>query len=143
MNKVSSGLIAGFAATITLSVLMLMKQMMGVMPQLDVIAMLGHMLGSAILAWCAHFLIGTIAWGVLFAFFARSLPGPYWLKGIVFATGAWLMMMVVLMPMAGAGLFGLNLGLMAPLATLMLHMIFGAQMGWVFGALRHQAPAHP
>ena len=55
-----------------LSVLLLMKQMMG----------------GAVLAWCAHFLIGTVAWGVLFAFLARSLPGPYWLKGIVFATGA-------------------------------------------------------
>jgi hypothetical protein len=44
--------------------------------------------------------------------------------------------------MVGAGLLGLNLGLMAPVATLMLHMIFGAQMGWVFGALRQDALTH-
>ncbi len=42
----------------------------------------------------------------------------------------------------GAGLFGLNLGLMAPVAALMLHMIFGAQMGWVFGALHQDALTH-
>jgi len=141
MNKVLSGLVAGFAATIVLSILMLMKQMMGVMPQLDVIAMLGSMLGGVTAAWGAHFFIGTVAWGILFAYLARVLPGAYWMKGVVFASGAWLMMMIILMPMADDGLFGLKLGLMAPVATLMLHMIFGAQMGWVYGALHHESRA--
>ena len=53
------------------------------------------------------------------------------------------MMMIILMPMAGDGLFGLKLGLMAPAATLMLHMIFGAQMGWVYGALYHKNLVNP
>lgn len=38
-------------------------------------------------------------------------------------------MMVMLMPMAGAGLFGMNLGVMAPVMTLVLHLIFGAVLG--------------
>jgi hypothetical protein len=42
-------------------------------------------------------------------------------------------MMVVLMPMAGAGLFGMNMGVMAPMMTLVLHLIFGAVLGWVYG----------
>jgi len=41
--------------------------------------------------------------------------------------------MVMVMPMAGAGLFGMKLGLMAPMMTLALHLIFGAVMGLVFG----------
>ena len=42
-------------------------------------------------------------------------------------------MMVVLMPMAGKGFFGLGIGWMAPVMTLMLHLIFGAVLGWVYG----------
>jgi hypothetical protein len=37
--------------------------------------------------------------------------------------------------MAGAGVFGLNLGLMVPIATLGLHVVFGLVLGGVFGAL--------
>lgn len=54
---------------------------------------------------------------------------------MVFGVGAWLLMMVALMPMAGAGLFGLGLGIMAPVMTLVLHMIFGAVLGWTYGRL--------
>jgi hypothetical protein len=53
----------------------------------------------------------------------------------MFSIAAWLMMMLVVMPMAGAGLFGLNLGMAAPMMTLMLHAIFGAVLGVVFGKL--------
>jgi hypothetical protein len=41
--------------------------------------------------------------------------------------------MVAIMPMVGAGLFGLALGVMAPVMTLVLHLIFGAVLGWVYG----------
>ncbi len=44
-------------------------------------------------------------------------------------------MMVLIMPMADAGMFGLELGIMAPIMTLMLHMIFGAVMGAVYQKL--------
>ena len=44
-------------------------------------------------------------------------------------------MMLVVMPMAGAGVFGLNMGMMAPLMTLMLHAIYGAVLGFAFGRL--------
>jgi len=33
------------------------------------------------------------------------------------------------MPMAGVGLFGMTMGLMAPMMTLVLHVIFGAVLG--------------
>lgn len=44
-------------------------------------------------------------------------------------------MMITLMPMAGAGagLFGLKMGLMAPIATLILHWIYGAVLGGLYG----------
>lgn len=61
------------------------------------------------------------------------LPTRPWLRGAEFATGAWFIMMIVLTSMAGAGAFGLKIGMMAPIATLMLHWIYGAVLGGVFG----------
>ena len=44
-------------------------------------------------------------------------------------------MMILVMLMTGAGLFGMHLGLGAPIATLMLHWVYGAVLGAVFGKL--------
>lgn len=53
-RNIPKGLLAGFIATMVLSVLMLMKTMMGLIPQLDVIAMLSGMLGSGpAIGWLA------------------------------------------------------------------------------------------
>ena len=43
-------------------------------------------------------------------------------------------MMVMVMPMAGAGLFGMAFGVMAPMMTLVLHIVFGAVLGAVYQA---------
>jgi len=137
MNNVSKGMVAGFAATVVLSMIMYMKGTMGLMPELNVIAMLaGMMKSSATLAWLAHFMIGTVIWGVLFAMIHEKLPGSGTImKGIVFGVGAWLIMMIAVMPMAGAGAFGMKLGMMAPVMTLMLHAVFGGVLGGVFAKL--------
>ena len=137
MNKLIPGLTGGFAGTVILSVLMIAKGMMGIMPQLDVIAMLAAMMGlPAAIAWAAHFMIGTAAWGGGFALLNNLIPGNSSLvKGVAFGVGAWLLMMVMVMPMAGAGLFGLSLGIMAPMMTLVLHVVFGAVLGKVYESM--------
>ena len=119
-----------------------MKSMMGLMPQLDVITMLTKMMGgsSHAIGWAAHFVIGSVVWGGLFAWLNPQLPGrAHWSKGVAFAIGAWLLMMIVVMPMAGAGLFGAHLGMMAPVMTLVLHIIFGVVLGGMYGAERPEA----
>ncbi len=137
MNKITAGLGAGFIATVVLSAMMIAKGMMGVMPQLDVIAMLSAMMGtSAVMGWLVHFMIGTLAWGGGFAvLYGLISVGTALIKGIVFGVAAWLGMMVMVMPMVGAGLFGMNFGIMAPIMTLVLHIIFGAVLGTVFQML--------
>jgi len=104
MNNIVKGVIAGFAATVVLSLLMVMKSAMGLMPELDVISMLSAMMDSGLaMGWIAHFMIGAVIWGGLFALLAPSLPGGgLWLKGVVFCAGAWLLMMVVSQGMRGA-----------------------------------------
>ena len=63
------------------------------------------------------------------------------MKGIVFGIAAWLSMMIMVMPMAGADFFGMNFGMMAPVMTLVLHIIFGAVLGKVYTALPATAQA--
>ena len=140
MNNIVKGVIAGFAATVVLSLLMMMKSAMGLMPELDIIAMLSAMMGSGLaMGWVAHFMIGSIVWGVLFAFLAPKLPGvSFWLKGVYFGIVAWVLMMVVVMPMAGAGFFGMKFGMVAPVMTLVLHLIYGAVLGGVYLALQNR-----
>ncbi len=134
MANASNGLMAGFVATMVLSLIMVAKGMMGLMPELEVIAMLGSMMNAApAFGWVVHFMIGIFAWGLGFAMIFNFLPGSSRLrKGISFGIAAWFLMMLVVMPMAGAGLFGLNVGVMAPVITLMLHAIYGAVLGLVF-----------
>ncbi|MEM7191643.1 MAG: DUF6789 family protein [Pseudomonadota bacterium] len=137
MTNLKNGFIAGFVATALLSVLMVIKGKMGMLPDLDVAGMLSNMLGTPLaMGWVAHFVIGTLAWGGGFALFYSVIPGGNAIvKGIVLGIATWLAIMVVVMPMAGAGFFGLKIGVPAPVMTLILHIIFGAVLGWVYSAL--------
>jgi hypothetical protein len=88
---------------------------------------------SLAVAWMMHFGIGAIC-GAVYAISYRVIPGrnPV-VKGMLLLTGVWLLMMVMVMPMAGAGLFGMKLGVMAPMMTLVLHLVFGVVLGLVYG----------
>ncbi len=131
--NIKAGIISGFVATIALSIIMVVKTKMGIMPELNAIKMLAGMMGSSLyMGWVAHFMIGTFVWGILFALLVNNLPGGVMISAILFSIGAWLMMMIGPMPMAGEGLFGLKLGMMAPVATLMLHIIWGVVLGLVY-----------
>jgi hypothetical protein len=144
MTNLKNGFLAGFIATAVLSAMMVIKSMMGVMPQLDVAAMIGMMMGVPVaVGWIIHFMIGTIAWGGGFALLYDMIPGGSPIgKGIAFGVVAWLGMMVMIMPMAGAGFFGMNMGLMAPMMTLVLHIVFGAVLGFVYQSRATQALVH-
>jgi len=135
-------MLAGAIGTAAMSAVMVVKAAMGVMPDLNAIHMMAKMAsgmtGMAVPAaggWVMHFLIGTVVWGGLFGLIHDRLPGSTVARGVGLAVGAWLLMMVAVMPMAGAGLFGLKLGIMAPMATLMLHLIYGVVLGASFAAL--------
>ncbi|MBE0508399.1 MAG: DUF2938 family protein [Marinospirillum sp.] len=143
MNKISAGLLSGLVATFVLSALMLLKGMMGMMPDLDVIKMLAGQMGSgAAMGWVAHFMIGVLGYGLAYTVVFSKLPlGGSWVRGLALGVAGWLGMMVVLMPMMGAGVFGQQMpsGMMVPVGTLMLHAIFGIVLGLVFDRLTARA----
>ena len=135
-KDIVNGFIAGFLGTLVLAVLMIIKSTAGFMPELraiDLVQVLSNM-NPMVAAWVGHFIIGTIIWGGLFAWLYPNLPGGIpWLKGVLFGVGAWFLMMVLVMPLAGLGLFGVGDGVMVPVATLVVHLIFGIVLGVVFG----------
>ncbi len=148
-NRYLRAMVAGFVATIVLSILMLIKGAMGMLPQMNVIHMLAHMAHGMLgmpavpaVGWMIHFLIGTVLWGLGFALLHPVLPGSTAVrKGLSFSVLAWLLMMLIPMPMAGAGLFGLKMGIMAPVMTLILHLAWGAALGWTYGRLGGKSEA--
>ena len=139
MQKLGKGMLAGLAATVVLSALMVMKAMMGIMPALDLPRMIAGMMGAPnapLLGWIVHFMIGVVGYGIAIVVFGNSATGAgNVMRGIAIGVVGWLIMMLMLMPMVGAGFFGLNMGVMAPMMTLILHIIFGAVLGWVYGRL--------
>jgi uncharacterized membrane protein YagU involved in acid resistance len=142
-NRIYKGIFAGFIATVALSALMILKTEVGMSPQMNAIKMLSSMahgfMGTPaipVVGWLLHFIIGSILWGILFAILFKRIPGQTpAIKGLIFGTAAWLLMMIMVMPMAGAGLFGIHLGIGASIATLVLHWIFGAVLGSMYGKL--------
>lgn len=141
MSHVLKGMGAAFIATVVLSALMVMKSMMGLMPGLDLPKMIAGMMGTPgtpAVGWAVHFMIGTLVYGLAISLLEKPLPGDnHVVHGLILSVIFWLVMMVMLMPMAGAGLFGMQFGIMGPVMTLMLHLIFGAVLGWVYGRLVH------
>ena len=148
MRKWNKGLLAGLAATVVLSVLMVIKSVLGLMPAVDAIRMLTQtashfgLPSSPVVGWIAHCVIGVVIWGLVFAGTYESWPGTPPIKGAVFSIMAWLLMMSMFLPMAGAGFFGVNIGPSAAVATLVLHLIYGLVLGTVFSQPRVAEYAH-
>ena len=144
MLDVGRALIAGFVATVVISMLMIMRVSAGIMSWFRPIEIMDltaqELFGtpdSAVLGWLLHFIVGTVIWGGLFLLLEHRLPGgSYTRRGLVFGTGAWLAVMVIVFPLAGSGLFGLGFGLIVPITTMITHWIFGAVLGASYGWLR-------
>lgn len=126
-----AGMVAGFLATAALSLVMGVVVPLGLAP--DIVGLISAALQSGRdVGWLVHFLVGTVAWGGFFAILQPFLPSRSGLvRGMMFGIGAWLAMMLVMMPIADAGYFGVLLGWTTPFTTLALHLFFGAALGLV------------
>jgi Family of unknown function (DUF6789) len=137
------GVIAGFVATVVLSALILLFNAAGVLPELDIVHHIDK-LGSIQIAaaWVDHFIVGTLLWGPIFAAFDATTDEkrPRWQKGLMFGVIAWFLMMIIFMPVIGAGLFGLRLGIVEPVGMLGLHLVYGLAIGVTFDFLDKRFP---
>ena len=144
MGDVAKGVEAGFIATIVISILLVVQQAAGVAPEFNLISLIMSAAGTpdnVTLAWILHFVIGVGVWGAGFAAFSPHLPGPHWLRGMMFGALAWLAMMIAFLPAAGLPIFAQGMGITIPVVALVLHLAFGAVMGESYHLLLHYLPS--
>ena len=145
LKDVLIGIVAGLIATLALSVLMLTKEYL---PQLDTITMLDGVLGAFLAelrrwappapigGWLWFFAIGTVWWGALYAVMEPILPGRWpWARGLSFGAIATLLVWLMVLPLAGAGYFGMRLSAIQPVVTLFEHLVYGVILGEAYGRL--------
>ena len=142
-----NGVLASLMGTIILSVIMVMKQMAGMVPEMNPIADLAgiahNQLGVPLvplIGWVLHFALGAFVWGTLFAILRPTIPGSNLIKGLIFGIGAWLLMMSIFLPITGQGFFGMKVGMVVPVMTLMLHLVYGTVLGIAYGKLSARRP---
>ncbi len=123
---------AGVTATLGMAAMtMFVAPLMGV--HMDIATSLAGMMRMPWAAGlAAHFMLGIIVFPLAFAFvFADRVPGSSAIRGLIFGAVLWLMMEAAVMPMLGAGFFGVNgPGMMGAAAALMAHLVYGAILGW-------------
>jgi len=137
-SNIVKGIVAGFCATVVLTLIMVVKFAAGVIPQVNLAALMSGLLTAPVyVGWGVHFVIGTLIWGPLFAVLAPRIPGSTAIiKGVLFAMAAWVLMQLLVLPVAGMGLFGVAYGFGATVMTFALHAIYGVVLGLVFAQLK-------
>jgi hypothetical protein len=137
MENVKSGFMSGFVATFVAASMMLMNNALHSIPEVHIARTLSGILGvpdKPLIGWIVLLVSGIFVVGGLFAVYARRLPmRSYLAKGLACGMVSWLLMMVVFMPLGGAGLFGLGSSAVVPLATLLLNLAY-----WVVLSLSYR-----
>lgn len=124
-DRIGNGVVAGFIATLALSVLH--------EPVMVVAEAVGA--DAPVTGWLFHFFVGTLLWGGAFGFAHDYLPGASWVRGVIFAAGAAAIVLVGIAPFTGAGLLGLELGVVAPIIVVLFHLAYGAILGAIYDRL--------
>jgi hypothetical protein len=142
MSDVLKGTVAGAAATMVVSLVMLVLGATGFEPQLEptrlVLTLLDAPPSQYALGWGLHIIIGSVALGGLFAYVEPRLGADTHTKsGVLYGVIAWLVVMLVIMPAAGLGYFGFQLSVLAPLVMLGMQVLYGSVLGWAYGKLSH------
>lgn len=143
MGDIIKGLQAGFLATLVLAVVLFVQQALGMVSDFNLFQMLMVSAGTPdapLFGWALFFVIGTTLWGLGFAAVSPQLPGPHWLRGLLFGAFAWLVMMTAFLPTVGLPMFARGHGLMIPLAALVMHLFYGVVLGEAYHLLLRYSP---
>lgn len=136
-DRLAAAVAAGFAATVIFT---LVAYYLGILLAgfpLDIGAAMSSMLGdNAMLGAMWHYLAGSVAFPVGFLIVGiHIIPGPWWTKGALWGVILWLVAMIAVAPIMGAGLFMLSAtGMAAPIVSLIAHLMYGVTLAGVLRA---------
>jgi hypothetical protein len=124
----------GVVATVAMSILMIIGRVTGLAPMPAPIpaAIVSHVFGTNLpqpvmmaLAIISHLAYGGV-WGAALAAFVRPVTIG---KGIALGVFLWIVMQIVVLPFLGWGAFGVAITPAIAVATLVLHLVYGATYG--------------
>jgi uncharacterized membrane protein YagU involved in acid resistance len=142
--------VAGFTATTGMTALMYLAPMMG-MPRMDIATMLGTMFvaSPALALWLGmliHLTIGSMLFPAVYHFALQPENGSGTGRGLEFGFALWAAANLIVMPMMSTthpmvrsgmmtapGLLMLHLGALAPVGSLIGHLLYGALLGKLAG----------
>jgi hypothetical protein len=129
MTTIKNAIMSGFIATFVVGSILLMKNAMKLFPDIHIAQTLSTIIGQPDhIVWggVTFVLAGTVLLGLVYAWLAPRVPvRSRLIKGIVFGFIVWLLMMLILMPVAGAGIFGLHRSAVVPAFDLVITLIYG------------------
>src|SRR5215469_11111901 len=130
VSALPRAIVGGLAGTVVFTLMMkfLAPAMIG--HPMDIAAVLGGFTGLGTPAGAViHFVLGTVGFAIGFIIVGPYLPGPGWLRGVIFMAAVWFLAGLIAMPVLGVGLFfG---GAKEAMAALIGHVVFGAILGMV------------
>jgi uncharacterized membrane protein YagU involved in acid resistance len=130
VSALPRAIVGGLAGTIVFTLMMkfLAPAMIG--HPMDIAAVLGRFTGLGTPTGAVmHFVLGTFGFAIGFVIVGPYLPGPGWLRGVIFMAAVWFLAGLIAMPLLGVGLFfG---GAKEAMAALIGHVVFGAILGTV------------
>ena len=125
---------AGLLGTLFMTLLMLVGVNSGMAPMPEPIprAIVGSLLPLSgaplmLVAMISHFVYGAV-WAILAD---QTFPDFDWIRGIMLGAFLWIIMQLVVLPLIGWGFFGINHTPAIAVATLILHLIYGATTGLI------------
>lgn len=129
------GVLFGLLGTLIMSLIMLFGMGTGISPIPEPIpaAIAKAILGDAakplimVFAIITHFGYGAFWGAILFNWMKNN--GNIW-HGIGWGVMLWLIMELIVLPLLGWGVFGSSITPKIAVATLLLHLIYGATLGW-------------
>jgi len=142
--NVGRAIFGGLVGTLALTLLMYKGGPMMGLPEMDIAAMLGQNLGGWTPGVMMHFVNGVVIFPLVYAYLLFSrFPGAPAVKGITWGVVLWVMAQLVVMPIMGAGLFGLKMGgIISAFGSLIGHVVYGALLGWIGGHAHRERLEH-
>ena len=138
MSRVKKGMVAGFVATLAVSILEAVNLLAG--PWFDsfpgLVAILVGMEGNLAVGWAVHFVTGTVILGGLFGYLCPRLPtSEPETKGILFAVAAFVVMMLGVFMVGNYRTFSGDGGFGNVAWMLVTHAMFGIVLGNTYARL--------
>ena len=136
------GIAAAIVATVVLAGLMWLNQTMQWVPGLDLVSSFMVLAGSTEMTtgWIVFAVVLALIGGLVFSLLDAHLDRPEgfeeFVRGMLFGAGAFLLVGILVMPMAGHDAFALKFGVGGPIYLAIVFLVYGAVMGGIYGMMR-------